>query len=72
MFFIFLNCLITSITIYDLFEYKNWTEKDYEIGQKRLRYFQVIGTLLIFTKFSYFFSIIDEIAPLIDIIVKIF
>lgn len=39
---------------------------------KSCRYLQVIGVITLYTKASYFLSLIDEIAPLIDIIKQIF
>jgi hypothetical protein len=36
-----------------------------------MRILQIIGVLLIFIKFEYFFSILDSIAPLLDMIKQI-
>ena len=35
---------------------------------KTIRYLNVVGIIALYTKASYFLSLIDEIAPLIDII----
>ena len=43
-------------------------EEDDENFIKNIRYLNVAGIIALYTKVSYFLSLIDEIAPLIDII----
>ena len=47
------------------------TDEDLTYGVKLTRYSMVAGTLIVVTRFSYFFQIIDSISPLYDIIIKI-
>ena len=66
--FMFLNMNIYIIYFSDS---ENETDEEFKRGMKNTRYMMVFGTLLIFLKFCYFFQIIDAIAPLFDIIIKI-
>ena len=49
----------------------DYDEEMFEVNANWIRYIGVFGTLCLFFKFSYFLSLIDQIAPLIDIIFQI-
>lgn len=50
----------------------DFTYAEFESGSKFIRYVAVIGVCCLFMKMSYFLSLLDPVAPLIDIIVQIF
>lgn len=45
---------------------------DFENNIKFIRHMEVIGIVMIYVKATYFFSLVDVLAPLMDIIKKIF
>ena len=51
---------------------KDMTEEEFMTKVKQQRLIACIGTITLYSKASYYLSLIDQIAPLIDIIVQIF
>ena len=66
--------IIMNVMLYDIYYTQNYdemTDEEFESHMKSTRYFMVAGTILVFLRLSYFFRIIDAIAPLYDIIIQI-
>jgi hypothetical protein len=63
--------VLTYRAVWQTFE-NDYTEDFFEERVKATRLVNVIGTICIFCKCSYFLSLVDSIAPLIDVIVQIF
>jgi len=71
MLFIILNLSVQVMSMSDVSSYREWTWIIFRSNQKIMRLFMVACTMLLFAKFSYFLSLIDEVAPVIDIITQI-
>lgn len=66
-------CLMNILTYIGIFNHFQVTlpEEDFEQALKQQRVIAVIGTFTLYFKASYFLSLFDQIAPLIDIIFQI-
>jgi len=60
--YVLINVLLTT----------DYTFEEFEVKANLIRYIGIFGTICLFLKFSYFLSLVDQIAPLIDIIFQIF
>jgi len=63
--------LVTYYSVYFHFSH-DMEEEEFIHKVKQQRLIACIGTITLYCKASYFLSLVDQIAPLIDIIVKIF
>jgi hypothetical protein len=63
--------LVTYYSVYISFA-QDMSEDEFISKVKQQRLIACIGTITLYCKASYFLSLIDQIAPLIDIIVQIF